>query len=290
MSRLTADELRELRRLHVSLGRRVDSLFAGDYRSAIRGRGMEFEEVRGYVPGDDVRHIDWNVTARNGAPFIKIFREERQNTVILAVDVSGSSRVGSGGRDGRTDRRLQIARIAGALAFAGTRNRDRVGLVTFSDRIEKWLSPRPTRGHVWAIIQQVYAAQAEHFGTNLAEVFAFLARTQKRKVTIVVVSDFLDDGPWGKPLATLARRHEVHGIVVHDALDTGLKGLGLVELVDAETGEAFLADGGSWSSGKGPEARLNDLLRAGVRGTIIDTREDANRRLQQHFQSLGRRP
>ena len=103
---LTPEELRELRRIHVAAGRRVDSLLSGDYRSAVRGRGMEFEEVRAYVPGDDVRHIDWNVTARSGEPFIKVFREERQQTVQLVVDVSGSTKVGSGGRDGRTLRRL----------------------------------------------------------------------------------------------------------------------------------------------------------------------------------------
>ena len=119
---LTAEELRELRRVHLAAGRRVDALLAGEYRAAVRGQGMEFEEVRAYVPGDDVRHIDWNVTARTGEPFIKVFREERQLTVQLVVDVSGSARVGSGGRDGRTVRRLQIARIAGGIAYASIRN------------------------------------------------------------------------------------------------------------------------------------------------------------------------
>jgi uncharacterized protein (DUF58 family) len=157
---LTADELKELRRLHVQFGRRVDSVFLGDYRSAVRGRGMEFEEVRGYVPGDDIRHIDWNVTARSGEPFIKVFREERQNTLILAVDVSGSTRVGGG----IAERRLQLARIAGGLAYAGIRNRDRVGLLTFSDRVESWLSPRPTRSHAWAVIAAVYEARGQHRG------------------------------------------------------------------------------------------------------------------------------
>ena len=117
MSLLSPEELRELRRLHLFAGRRVDSLLGGEYRSAVRGRGMEFEEVRQYFPGDDVRHIDWNVTARTGEPFIKVYREERQVTVLLVVDVSGSTRVGTGGRDGRTDRRLQIARVAGGLAL-----------------------------------------------------------------------------------------------------------------------------------------------------------------------------
>ena len=136
---LTPEELRQIRRLHVQLGRRVDSPFTGEYRSAFRGRGMEFEEVRPYIPGDDVRHIDWNVTARANAPFIKEFREERELTLMLVVDVSPSMRFGTGGQDGRTDKRLQVARLAGALAFAAVRNNDRVGLVSFADDIERFL-------------------------------------------------------------------------------------------------------------------------------------------------------
>jgi len=132
---LTADELRVLRGLHIQAGRKVDSPFAGEYRSAFRGRGMEFEEVRPYVPGDDVRHIDWNVTARTGLPHIKEYREERELTLQLVLDVSGSVGFGGGGIDGRTDKRLQIARVAGALAYAAVRNGDRVGLMSFSDRV-----------------------------------------------------------------------------------------------------------------------------------------------------------
>jgi uncharacterized protein (DUF58 family) len=289
MSGLSADELRELRRLHLQLGRRVDSLFAGDYRSAVRGRGMEFEEVRSYYPGDDVRHIDWNVTARSGEPFVKVFREERQNTVLLAVDVSGSTRVGTGGRDGRTDRRLQIARIAGGLAYAGIRNRDRVGLVTFSDRVERYLSPRPTRGHAWAVIQTIFEAQGRHRGTDLAAALGFVARTQKRRAVIVVVSDFLDDGAWGRVLGPLARRHEVHAILVTDPLDEGLARLGLVELVDAETGEDYLVDASGWGKPGAAGEQVKGLQRAGARAVAISTEDDAYAVLHRHFQRLGAR-
>ena len=212
------------RRIHVLAGRRVDSLMAGDYRSAVRGRGMEFEEVRNYVPGDDIRHIDWNVTARAGEPFIKVFREERQMTVQLVVDVSGSTRIGSGGKDGLTDRRRQIARIAGGMAYAGIRNRDRVGLTTFTDRIESHLVPRAKRGHVWAIIQAVFEARSANRGTDLDQVFSFIAKTQKRRAVIVVVSDFLDPKDWSKSLARLSRRHLVHAVMVHDPMDEGLRG------------------------------------------------------------------
>jgi uncharacterized protein (DUF58 family) len=288
MSRLTSEELRELRRLNVQLGRRVDSLFAGDYRAAVRGRGMEFEEVRSYLPGDDIRHIDWNVTARTGEAFIKVFREERQNTLVLAVDISGSTDVGGGGRDGRTDRRLQIARIAGGLAYAGIRNRDRVGLVTFSNQVETYLSPRPDRAHAWAVIQSVFAAERVGTGTNLAEAIGFLARTQRRRAVVVLVSDFLDDGPWQRPLATLARRHEVHALVVSDALDAAGMSGGLMELVDAETGDTVLVDG--WRGVDSTvEDRLRTLTRCGARAVEISTEADPYLRMHRHFQALGAR-
>lgn len=285
---LTPQELRELRRLHIRAGRVVDSMFGGDYRSAVRGRGMEFEEVRPYVPGDDVRYIDWNVTARTSTPHVKVFREERQLTVVLAVDVSGSTRIGSGGRDGRTDRRLQIARVAGGLAFAALRNRDRVGVLTFSDRVERWLPPGRTRGHTWAVIQTVYEARAAHRRTDLAAGLGFVASTQRRRGVVVVVSDFLDDGPWEKVLGVLARRHALHAVVVHDPLDEGLRRLrGLVEVVDAETGQRVLADARAWGPVRPVEERVSDLRRLGARAVPLSTDEDAFHVLQRHFQSAG---
>lgn len=279
---LTPDELRELSRLRVLLGRRVDSVFAGDYRSAVRGRGMEFDEVRAYTPGDDVRHLDWNVTARTGEPFVKQFREERQNTVILAVDVSGSARIGTGGRDGRTDRRVQMARIAGSLAWAGIRNRDRIGLLTFSDRVESWLSPRAHKNHVWSVIRGVYEAEARSRGTSLTEALAFLSRAQRRRAVIIVISDFLDDGPWQRLLGSLARRHELHALLVHDPLDEGVRQLGLVEVEDAETGATRLLDGAMWGA-YAAKARLEQLTRAGAKASAIGTQDDVWVALHGHF-------
>lgn len=289
MASLTPEELRELRRLHISVGRRVDSLFAGDYRSAVKGQGMEFEEVRAYVPGDDVRHIDWNVTARTGEPFVKVFREERQVTVLLVVDVSGSTRVGTGGRDGRTDRRLQIARIAGGLAYAGARNNDRIGLVTFSDQVESYLSPRRSRGHVWEVVQRVYETVGTRRGTNLAEALAFVRRVQRRRAVIVLVSDFLDEGPWPPLIGSLARKHKLHAVLVHDPLDEGLAGLGLVEVVDAETGRVMLVDGASFAARRTVEERLQELRRSGARALALSTREDPYAALHAHFQREGAR-
>lgn len=287
MSLLTAEELRELRRLHIVAGRKVDSLFAGDYRSAIRGQGMEFEEVRAYVPGDDVRHIDWNVTARTGEPFIKVFREERQVTVMLVVDVSASTHVGSGGRDGRTDRRLQIARIAGGLTFAGIRNQDRIGLVTFTDQIETFLTPRRSRGHAWAVIQKIYESQSEHRGTDLVQALGFVQQIQRRKAVVVVISDFLDDGPWDRVMGALCQRHKVHAIVVHDAMDEGLSGLGLMEVVDAETGRTQLVDARKWVAKKSLDERVRALRRLGAAASGLSTSDDAYTVLHQHFLRAG---
>lgn len=289
MSQLTADELREIRRLHIQAGRRVDALFAGDYRSAVRGQGMEFEEVRLYQPGDDVRHIDWNVTARTGEPFIKVFREERQLTLLLVVDVSGSTRVGTGGRDGRTDRKRQIARVAGGLAYAAFRNRDRVGLVTFSDHVEAYLSPRRTRGHVWAVIQHVFEGAAQRHGTDLAEALGFVAQTQRRRAVVVLVSDFLDPGPWDRTLGALARRHKVHAFCLTDPLDDGLSGLGLVEAIDAETGRPFRVDAARLVGRHPVEARLERLRRAGCGARAISTQDDPFHALHDYFQALGGR-
>jgi uncharacterized protein (DUF58 family) len=288
MSLLTPEELREIRRLHLQAGRRVDALFAGDYRSAVRGRGMEFEEARAYQPGDDVRHIDWNVTARTGEPFIKVFREERQLSALLVVDVSGSTRVGTGGRDGRTDRRLQLARVAGGLAYATFRNRDHVGLVTFSDKVERYLSPRRTRAHVWAVIQAVFEGEATSRGTDLTAALSFVASTQKRRAVILIVSDFLDPGPWDRTLGALARRHTVHAVCLTDPLDDGLGGLGLVEVQDAETGRTRLVDGATLIGRQSTEQRLTRLRRTGAKAFALSTEHDAFSELHSQFHRLGK--
>lgn len=287
---LTAQELRELQRVHLRAGRVVDALFAGDYRAVVRGRGMEFEEVRAYVPGDDVRHLDWNVTARANAPFVKVFREERQLTVLLAVDVSGSAQVGSGGRDGRTDRRLQMARVAGGLAWAAARNRDQVGLLTFSDRAERWLAPRRTRGHTWAVIREVYAPTAASKGTDLAAALAHLGKVQRRRAVVILVSDFLDGGPWEAVLGPLVRRHTVHAVLVHDPLDEGLRALGgLVEVQDAETGKTRLIDASTWEGVASVEGRVARLRRLGAKVLAISTADDAFAALRRHFHAQGGR-
>jgi len=285
---LTPEELRLIRRLHLQAGRRVDNPFAGSYRSAFRGRGMEFEEVRPYVPGDDVRHIDWNVTARAGDAFVKEFREERELTLLLVMDVSGSVRFGGGGRDGRTDKRLQIARLAGALAYAAIRNGDRVGLISFTDRVERFLPPRKSRGHAWAVLQTAFERHEERSGTDLAGALDFAGRVLKRRALVSVVSDFLAPRPWDRSIAVLARRHRVSAFVVHDPLEQALPELGLIELEDAETGARRLVDAGAVRSALSVQERVSRLRRTGASARAVATDEDPFFQLLLHFKALER--
>ncbi len=283
---LTADELRQLRRLHIQAGRRVDSPFAGEYRSAFRGQGMEFEEVRPYVPGDDVRYIDWNVTARTGAPHIKEFREERELTLQLVIDVSGSVGFGSGGADGRTDKRLQTARVAGALAFAATRNGDRVGLMSFSDGIQRFLPPRKSRGHAWAVLRAAFEREGEGGGTDIAGALEQLGKTLRRRAVVCIVSDFISDTPFHREMAILARRHKVSCFLIHDPLEQRLPSLGLLEVEDAETGRRRLVDTAVAQAEVALDDRVREIRRTGAHVTPITTAVDPFIHLLRHFRRL----
>ena len=285
---LTAEELRQIHRLQLQAGRRVDSLFSGDYRSAFRGRGMEFEEVRAYVPGDDIRHIDWNVTARTGAPFVKEFREERQLTICIALDVSGSVRFGSGGRDGRTSKALQQARIGAALAHLATKSNDRVGLVSFTDEVDTYLPPRRSRGHAWQVVRTVFEHKTAQGQTDLVSAIEFLGRVLKRRAVVCFVSDFLDDGAWAQALAPFARRHRVNAFVVHDPRESELPRLGLMEFIDAETGALRLVDTSAAQAHSAVSTRLERLRRMGVAATAIATNDDPFERMLEHFRRSGR--
>ena len=285
---LTPEELRQIQRVHLQLKRRVDSPFAGEYRSAFRGQGMEFEEVRPYVPGDDVRHIDWNVTARTGEPYVKQFREERELTLLLVLDSSGSLRVGSGGLDGRTDKRMQAARLAGALSWAAVQNGDRVGLLRFTDEVEDFLPPRKTRAHAWRVLQQAFAAPPQRRRTDLSLALDRAGRFLSRRAVVCVLSDFLDESDWEPALRLLTRRHQVNCFVVHDPLEHRLVPVGLVEIEDAETGGRRVVDARSFQPRWSLEERLQALRRAGAWSTAVGTDEDPFHQLMGHFRRLER--
>ncbi len=291
---LTAEELKQIQRISLQAGRRVDSLFAGGYRSAFKGRGMEFEEVRLYSPGDDVRHIDWNVTARARVPHVKEFREERELTIVLAIDVSGSMGFG------RPSKRLQMARVAGGLAYAAIRANDRVGMLAFSDHVEHYVPPRKSRGHAWRVIRETFEfagreaqrpgglrglfARPERPHTDLAVAGEHLGKVLKRRSEVVLISDFMAPGEWVPPVRALAARHRVHALLLHDPLEGGGQARGLVEVADAETGELRLVDLSTLAAKVPLKARLEQLRRAGCRATAISTAEDPFLVLRQHFE------
>ena len=232
-----AELMKKVRGIRILTSRLVDDRLAGDYHSAFKGQGLEFDEIRAYVPGDDVRSIDWNVTARTGFPQVKRFAEERQLTVIFAVDVSGSQSFGS---RGRTKAELS-AEIACLLALTSIRNQDNVGLLLFSDRVVKWVPPRRGRTAVLRIVREVLAADDARGGTDLAAALERLENSLHRKSVVFLVSDFQAEG-YEKKLAAFARRHDLVCCPVRDPAEADLPAAGLVELEDPETGESVWAD------------------------------------------------
>ncbi len=226
-------------KIRILTNRLIDDQLAGDYHSTFKGQGVEFDEVRPYTPGDDVRSIDWNVTARTGTPFIKRYSEERELTILFLVDVSGSQSYGSRGRS----KAELAAEVTALLALTAIRNQDKIGLVLFSDRIVKYIPPRKGRDSVMRLVREVLAASDDaEGGTDIAGALRFLSGVQKRRAVVFLVSDFLGRGDCEKLLRAAARRHDMVCVTVSDPAERELPDVGLVELEDPETGELELVD------------------------------------------------
>lgn len=226
-----------IRRIEIRARRLVSNIFLGEYHSVFRGRGIEFADVRQYEAGDDVRAIDWNVTARMGAPFIKQYIEERELLVLLLVDVSASAALSA---TGMTKRDL-AAEVGATLAFAATANNDRIGLLTFTDRIERFVPPASGRQHVLRIIRELLYGEARGAGTDIAAALAYAARVTRRRAIIFLISDFFDAG-YERQLRAAAIRHEVIALTLTDPRDATLPEIGLLEMADAETGARVSVD------------------------------------------------
>lgn len=242
---LTPELMKEVRRLQVRTRRRVEGFFAGEYHSAFKGRGMEFADVREYEPGDDVRTIDWNVTARAGKPFIKRFVEERELTVFLAVDLSASGQFSSAsGQKARLKARIAIE-TAAVLTMAASANHDRVGLCIFTDDIELFIPPGKGRVHSLRLLRELLNFQPTSRGTNIAKALLHLGHFLPRRGTVFVISDFLTStgiGSFETSLRLLARRQEVIALQISDQRERTLPNVGLVEAIDPESGERTLID------------------------------------------------
>src|SRR5436305_1414136 len=237
---LPREVLRQIRRLQLRARRAVEDLLGGEYHSVFKGAGIAFEEVRAYQPGDDIRTIDWNVTARMGQPFIKRFIEERELTVVLAVDCSGSHQFGTAAQQ----KREVAAELAAVLAFSAISNNDRVGLLQFTDRVEHFVPPNKGTRHVLRLIRDVLFFQPKRRGTSLREGLDYLNRVLHRRAIVFLLSDFLDQGFEGAFKRT-GRRHDLIAVRITDPGEEELPAVGLLELEDAETGGRLLLDTGS---------------------------------------------
>src|SRR5438874_4115181 len=234
---LPREVIRQIRRLQLKARRAVEDLLGGEYHSIFKGTGIAFEEVREYQPGDDIRAIDWNVTARMGHPFVKRFIEERELTVLLAVDCSASQRFGT-----RLQQKREVAaELAAVLAFSAVSNNDRVGLVQFTDRVERFVPPRKGARHVLRLIRDVLFHQPRRTGTSLREGLDFLNRVRRRRAIVFLFSDFLDEG-YELAFKRTGRRHDLIAVRVADPREEDLPAVGLLRVEDAETGERLLVD------------------------------------------------
>lgn len=229
--------LKQVRRIEISTKGLVNEVFSGEYHSVFKGRGMNFAEVREYQYGDDIRSIDWNVTARSGTPFVKIFEEERELTVMLVVDVSASGEFGS-----RERLKSEVAvEICALLAFSAIKNNDKVGLIIFSDRIEKFVPPRKGRRHVLRVLRELLYHEPEGRGTDITAALEYLTHVQRKKAVTFLVSDFRDEG-FEKALSVAGRRHDLVAIRLSDVREGELPRLGYLELEDPESGERVVVN------------------------------------------------
>jgi len=252
------DLIKRIRQIQIYTSRAVNASFAGQYESVFKGRGMQFDEVREYMPGDDIRSIDWNVTARTGKPFIKRFVEEREMTVLFAVDLSASGEFGTVSKM----KNELAAEFCAVLAFAAARNNDKVGLLIFTDRIELFIPPKKGSRHILRLIRELLAFKMCKRRTNIALARDYLAKVARKRATLFLVSDFIETD-FKKPLSLLNKRHDVICVPVRDRVEITMPALGLIEVEDAETGEILLVDTSSrqfrQQYGGHSSERFNDL-------------------------------
>ncbi|WP_431132731.1 DUF58 domain-containing protein [Psychroserpens mesophilus] len=233
----TKELLKKVRKIEIKTRRLSDHIFGGEYHSTFKGRGMTFSEVRQYQFGDDVRNIDWNVTARYNEPYVKVFEEERELTMMLMVDISGSKLFGTA-EQFKND---VATEIAATLAFSATQNNDKIGLILFSDEIELYIPPKKGRSHVLRIIRELIEFEPKSKLTNISEALKFLSNVMKKKAIVFVLSDFIADD-YKQTLKIAANKHDITGIRIYDKHEESIPNLGMVQMEDEETGELLLVD------------------------------------------------
>lgn len=264
---MISEELaKKIRILQITTRKIVNDVLAGEYGSVFRGRGMEFDEVREYMPGDEIRTIDWNVTARTGTPFVKRFVEERELTVMFVVDLSASGEFGSV----RKLKNEVAAEFCSLLAFSAVKNNDKVGLIVFTDQIEMYIPPKKGTQHVLRVIRELLNFKPRQASTDIEGALDFLGKVTKKRSVVFLVSDFQAEG-FEKPMRVIGKRHDLIAVTVVDPREVRLPNVGLVELEDAETGEIVLVDTGS----------------AGIRKRFERLGREQSARFRELFSSMG---
>ncbi|MGG8496784.1 DUF58 domain-containing protein [Tenacibaculum sp. TC6] len=287
----TKELLKKVRKIEIKTRRLSNHIFGGEYHSTFKGRGMTFSEVRQYQYGDDIRAIDWNVTARYNEPFVKVFEEERELTMMLVVDISGSEFFGTN----QQFKKDTITEIAATLAFSAIQNNDKVGLILFSDQIELFIPPKKGKSHVLRIIRELIEFEPKSKRTSVNEALKFLSNVLKKKAIVFILSDFMDEKSYEHTLKIAGNKHDVTGIRVYDKYDQEIPNLGMVPMLDSETGEVHLVNTGSSSVRKQYKTnalRLEGYFKTTFRKSgagVINTRVDESyvKKLLGYFKQKG---
>lgn len=285
--------LKKVRKIEIKTRGLSQNIFAGEYHTAFKGRGMTFSEVREYQYGDDIRDIDWNVTARHNKPFVKVYEEERELTVMLLVDVSGSRMFGAEG----AQKREVMAEVAATIAFSAIQNNDKIGVIFFSDKVEKFIPPKKGRKHILFIIRELIDFEPEHKLTDISTVLRYFTDALKKRATTFLISDFIDHHDYSKALAVARNRHDVIAVQIYDKRDATLPDVGLMQVTDLETGSERWIDTSSKKTRQAyrkwwydrQQLMMNDLRRARVDLASIATDEDYVSALMNLFRRRGTR-
>ncbi|MDE6265369.1 MAG: DUF58 domain-containing protein [Paramuribaculum sp.] len=285
--------IKKVRKIEIKTRGLSQNIFAGEYHTAFKGRGMTFAEVREYQYGDDVRDIDWNVTARHNHPYVKVYEEERELTVMLLVDVSGSRMFGAVGED----KREMIAEVAATIAFSAIQNNDKIGVIFFSDKIEKFIPPKKGKKHILFIIRELLDFTPENKGTDIAMALRYFTDALKKRTTSFLISDFIDDKDYYTAMSVASSKHDLIGIQIYDKRDTQIPDIGLLRVRDLETGKERWIDTSLPSTRKAlgkwwyerQQAMTETMSRCRVDSTSIATDEDYVKALMSLFRKRAAR-
>lgn len=284
--------LKKVRKIEIKTRGLSQNIFAGEYHSAFKGRGMMFSEVREYQYGDDIRDIDWNVTARHNKPYVKVFEEERELTLMLLVDMSGSREFGALG----VEKREMITEIAATLAFSANQNNDKIGAIFFTDKVEKFIPPKKGRKHILMLISQLLNFKPEQRRTNVSTAVRFFTDAMRKRCSMFVISDFIDSHDYSQALSLASNKHDVMAIQVYDRRDASLPKIGLMRIRDLETGESRWIDSSSGKARKAyakwwydrQQAMSETFKRARVNSVSITTDEDYVKALMALFKNRSK--